>query len=94
MHIIAAHIMWTACCLVQLWRSAPAIDFKSAAPVERGPQLAARDLDQGNVLMLDPQPVVGWRSRLERQAHKQPFGKARGEAQPGMWALSAQFRMD
>jgi hypothetical protein len=47
------------------------------------PRSAARDLDQGNVLMLHPSPVKGWRQRKEQDPDKQPFGK-----KTGAWAVN------
>ena len=63
----------------QVMRSAPAIDFGSAAEAVRGGGLGAlRDTDEGNVLMLEPHPVAGWTQRLEIKPEKQPFGRKNG----------------
>ena len=61
-------------------RSAPAVDFGSAAEVVRGGPEALRDEDEGNVLKLEPRQVEGWSQRLEDKPEKQPFGRKNGEA--------------
>ena len=60
-------------------RSAPAIDFGSAAEVQRGGPEGHRDEDEGNVLNLEPRAAEGWQQRPEKEAERQPFGRRHGE---------------
>eukprot|EP00955_Chlamydomonas_euryale_P082131 363673-Chlamydomonas_euryale.AAC.1 len=56
--------------------SAPAADFSAAAERETLPW-PARDIDDGNVLALEPRHVQGWSPPRSRSPGVQPFGRRR-----------------
>ncbi|KAG1675845.1 hypothetical protein FOA52_001501 [Chlamydomonas sp. UWO 241] len=57
----------------RVMRSAPAVDFASAAERELLP--TRRDPDLGNVLLLQPRHAGGWSPKVERTRTEQPFGR-------------------
>eukprot|EP00873_Tetraselmis_striata_P012883 jgi/Tetstr1/433147/TSEL_022479.t1 len=68
-------------------KTAAAADFSRAS--ERRTEMLAVDEDEGNVLMLHPRPVEGWRPRQGDRQSEQPFGRGASRMWSDRWAHQA-----